>query len=462
MADLKDLLNEYLGLKKGESTKIVPYTEMLKKENRELAREDENLLPEIGQITEDVYQQTTPMTNEPLIVPKSEQIVPKNIETEINPKSSTIAPVKKQIIPTKITENDIETQNPPTQQEIPEAPKVSETEEPTSAQLWKQYLAMKQGVAEQQQRGNLADLIQGVSNAYSRAAGKSEMIVPEKYAAQAAAQQQNLQQMLKDYMGMKKLERIEQKEPSRKISTTFSDEKGNPLVESEGKLYNLKGELFTGKPQRSESPSLVFEREKLAALQEERLARREDREEDRRIRAEERRKLKPTEAEEVTGIDRTLETLDMISDMKRGVNTGKWAEKYQQSREWLPGTSKDTKFADLEQYSGMNLFDYVKAQSGAAYSERELQNLKNNMPNVGDDDTTFNTKLKNLKNIISKKRESKIKALQVAKKDVESLPTKQPTSAPTKQKYPVGTILKSGGKRYRIINDNQDVEEIKG
>jgi hypothetical protein len=137
-------------------------------------------------------------------------------------------------------------------------------------------------------------------------------------------------------------------------------------------------------------------------------------------------KLSDKQTKEVEGLDNVLSSLNEVELAKEGVNTGRYASSYQSGKDIIPGLEADQNFVALRQMSGTQLFDYVKEQSGVSYSVKELQELKNNMPTVDDDDNTFKTKLTTIRKIIERKRQNKLKALEGQGKDVSGFKQEQP------------------------------------
>lgn len=140
----------------------------------------------------------------------------------------------------------------------------------------------------------------------------------------------------------------------------------------------------------------------------------------------------------------TIQNMDQIAELKKKVNTGPLVEKYQQGLK-LVGT-QDPDYTTLQTASGLNLFEYIKNQSGAAYSDKELQTLKNNMPHIGDNDQEFDRKLSIVKQIVERKSNNTIESLQnlqgkvVPSGYMNSLPP-QSTQGPQEQ---VRTIMENG------------------
>jgi hypothetical protein len=163
-------------------------------------------------------------------------------------------------------------------------------------------------------------------------------------------------------------------------------------------------------------------------------------------------KLSDKQTAELEGLGNVMRSLDEVQAAKGGVNTGRYASAIQSGKEALPFSEADQDFVKLRQLSGTQLFDYVKSQSGVSYSVKELEQLKSNMPNVDDDDNTFLTKLNTVRDIVKRKQEEKIKALQGQGKDISGF-EKQ---APAKKAAP-GDIVTVKGKKYKVAEDGDSL-----
>lgn len=166
-------------------------------------------------------------------------------------------------------------------------------------------------------------------------------------------------------------------------------------------------------------------------------------------------KLSDKQTSELEGLDNALKALDEVETAKSGVNTGRYASAFQAGKDIIPGMEADPDFVALRQLSGTQLFDYVKAQSGVSYSAKELQQLKNNMPNEDDDDNTFMTKLNTVRKIIERKRQTKLGAFEKQGKNVKEF--KQEPSA---KKAVAGDIVTVKGKKYRVAEDGDTLVPV--
>ena len=163
-------------------------------------------------------------------------------------------------------------------------------------------------------------------------------------------------------------------------------------------------------------------------------------------------KLSDKQTAELEGLENVRRSLDEVQTAKEGVNTGRYASAIQSGVDLIPGIEPDQNFVALRQLSGTQLFDYVKNQSGVSYSVKELEQLKSNMPNVDDDDKTFLTKLNTVRDIVKRKQEEKVKALQGQGKDVSGF--KKQTTA---KKAVAGDIVTVKGKKYRVAEDGDSL-----
>lgn len=151
-------------------------------------------------------------------------------------------------------------------------------------------------------------------------------------------------------------------------------------------------------------------------------------------------KLSDKQTSEIEGLDNVLSSLNEVENAKTGVNTGRYAAAGQATLDLIPGVEADQNFVALRQMSGTQLFDYIKQQTGAAYSAKELQELENNMPNIKDDDETFMTKLKTVRKIVERKRQTKLNTLEKQGKNVKEF--KQEQSEETKPHPITGKMLR--------------------
>lgn len=171
---------------------------------------------------------------------------------------------------------------------------------------------------------------------------------------------------------------------------------------------------------------------------------------ERQIERQERKeaKLSDKQAKEVEGLDNVLSSLKEVESAKTGVNTGRYAAAGQKAIDLVPGMEADQNFVALRQMSGTQLFDYVKEQSGVSYSVKELEELKNNMPNVEDDDKTFITKLNTVRKIVERKKQTKLSTFEKQGKDVKEFKQEQPA-----KKAAAGDTVTVKGKKYKVAED---------
>ena len=114
-----------------------------------------------------------------------------------------------------------------------------------------------------------------------------------------------------------------------------------------------------------------------------------------------------------------FDSLNVIEQLKPGVNTGPIAAKYQEGKKYI--TKKDPKYVKLEGISGKALVEYMKSISGAAIAESEVQRLKNIVPNVDMDDEEFMIKLRQFRNELKRSIKSFIEANEAAGKNMDIL-----------------------------------------
>lgn len=166
-------------------------------------------------------------------------------------------------------------------------------------------------------------------------------------------------------------------------------------------------------------------------------------------------KLSDKQTSELEGLSNVMRSLDEVETAKSGVNTGRYAAALQAGKDIIPGMEADQDFVKLRQLSGTQLFDYVKAQSGVSYSVKELQQLKNNMPNEDDDDNTFMTKLNTVRGIVERKQQEKLKALGGQGKDISGFKQEQPA-----KKAAAGDIVTVKGKKYKVAEDGDTLVPV--
>ena len=114
-----------------------------------------------------------------------------------------------------------------------------------------------------------------------------------------------------------------------------------------------------------------------------------------------------------------FDSLNVIEQLKPGVNTGPIAAKYQEGKKYI--TKKDPKYVKLEGISGKALVEYMKSISGAAIAESEVQRLKNIVPNVDMDDEEFMIKLRQFRNELKRSIKSFIETNEAAGKNMDIL-----------------------------------------
>lgn len=169
-------------------------------------------------------------------------------------------------------------------------------------------------------------------------------------------------------------------------------------------------------------------------------------------------KLSDKQTSEIEGLDNALKALDEVEVAKSGVNTGRYASAFQAGKDIIPGMEADPDFVALRQLAGTQLFDYVKAQSGVSYSAKELQQLKNNMPNEDDDDNTFMTKLNTVRKIIERKRQTKLGAFKKQGKNVKEFKQEQPEESKKEDVFPK-TVTNKKTKETAIVENEQELKE---
>lgn len=172
---------------------------------------------------------------------------------------------------------------------------------------------------------------------------------------------------------------------------------------------------------------------------------------------EQKDELSDKQVETLTGFDNVLNTLTKIPELKSQVNTGPYASKIEGSKNYIPGMEASPDFTALQQLSGLNLFDYVKQQSGASYTVPELEALRKNSPNMDDDDKTFNVKLKNFMKVVEDKK-------QQFKDTASKTQGKRVPETRNQQKSPANSIdprVESFMKKNNIKDVNEAIKILK-
>jgi len=108
--------------------------------------------------------------------------------------------------------------------------------------------------------------------------------------------------------------------------------------------------------------------------------------------------LTPKQVEGRANMTNVLASIDRISALKKGVDTGPFADKWGRLTEYFDKQPQG--FTELKSETSDSLAKYVKALSGAQVSEMEAQRLGAIIPNTSDNDETFKKKLKIFKTIM--------------------------------------------------------------
>lgn len=138
------------------------------------------------------------------------------------------------------------------EQPLPTTPAETEI---SSKQIFDEYLKLRKERQDALKAAQLSDAIQTGTNIFATAA-KMPQYVRETNAMERVGGEKEAQNALQQYVEMRKAEREKNKEPTKIISKTFEDQVGNPLVESQGKLYNLDNTPFLGTP-RKRAPEIT-------------------------------------------------------------------------------------------------------------------------------------------------------------------------------------------------------------
>jgi hypothetical protein len=407
-----------------------------------------------------IQQDNAPLTPEELVALSEQQQAPV-IEEPIEPAEPAVPTITPPVVKAVSTTPKQELQQAPTAltEDLPKAP-ATETPMSKSEALMAEYNKLlgkgQEDLAEARSRdrmlkvgGALGDALATYINAQSQKNVKAPGVQVQQgaglgkiadmfatspeIASDVAARREA---MLKQYAELARGERSQARLKSEEERSRAADLRARELAQMqiEG---NLKAAGIRAGARGTEKP--------LTPYQEYMIGKSEKKE----------AKLSDKQTAELEGLGNVMRSLDEVEAAKSGVNTGRYASALQSGKEALPFSEADQDFVKLRQLSGTQLFDYVKAQSGVSYSVKELEQLKQNMPNVDDDDNTFVTKLNTVRDIIKRKQEEKVKALQGQGKDISGF--EKQTSA---KKASAGDVVTVKGKKYRVAEDGDSLIPI--
>jgi hypothetical protein len=398
-----------------------------------------------------IQQDNAPLTPEELVALSEQQQAPA-VEEPVEPTAPTITPPVVKAVPTTPKQ---ELQQTPTAltEDLPEPP-AQETPMSKSEALMAEYNKLlgkgQEDLAEARRRdrmlkvgGSLGDALATYLNARSQMNVKAPGVqvqqgaglgkVADMFATSpeiASDIAQRREAMMKQYAELAKGERSQAR-------LTSEEQRAEKRMQQEEKLTQAQIDAKLKAAQIAASSRGDKTRE-LTPYQERQIERQERKE----------AKLSDKQTTELEGINNVLKSLNEVETAKAGVNTGRYASTFQSGKEALPFSEADQDFVKLRQLSGTQLFDYVKNQSGVSYSVKELEQLKNNMPNVEDDDNTFMTKLKTVRGIVERKQKEKLSAFEKQGKNVSDFKQEQPA-----KKAAAGDTVTVKGKKYRVAED---------
>lgn len=121
--------------------------------------------------------------------------------------------------------------------------------------------------------------------------------------------------------------------------------------------------------------------------------------------------LSDKQTDSLAGFDSTLAGLNAISDYKSRVNTGPIADMAASSLEKVGMASDD--FTSLKVETENIKASFLKAMSGAQVSDAEARRLARIIPNVSDDDKTFNNKMRVFNNIVNRMKDAQVQSIAI-------------------------------------------------
>lgn len=138
------------------------------------------------------------------------------------------------------------------------------------------------------------------------------------------------------------------------------------------------------------------------------------------------------------------------------------------AKEYIPFTDEgmDPEFAKFKANAVEQLASYIKDKSGAQVSDKERAFLEGALPKVTDKPETFKAKLDMFKERLKMIQEGRLGSIKAQGKNVgefEKLLNAEDgiDKSTTKSSPSVGSIIRHKGKRYRVVNEAGDLEEVK-
>lgn len=162
--------------------------------------------------------------------------------------------------------------------------------------------------------------------------------------------------------------------------------------------------------------------------------------------------LSDKQTSEIAELNNIENMSNRIKEIKSKVNTGPVASRLKDLSSAVlgdtgPGVSQD--FIALRQLTGMNLADYIKSISAATVTDKERQILIKNIPNMNDDDTTFNTKMKEFEKTLNEVKQTKLTNIKKFQGKDVSGKKETPDSQVKAPQSPYGETVNRNGKIYK-------------
>lgn len=184
-------------------------------------------------------------------------------------------------------------------------------------------------------------------------------------------------------------------------------------------------------------------------------------------REKEKGELSDKQVEAVDSLDQTMGVIDEIDELKPAFGTGPLTSRVADFRR-ATGFD-DAKMTAFKQKLGRNLANYIRSMSGLAVTDQERAYLTTLVPNDKLDDAAFLESIKTFRNELERTKSRKLENFRRQGKEGVSAFTdknvgyKGELSEPPKQKDSkpsAGSVVTVKGKRYRVADDGDTLEEI--
>jgi hypothetical protein len=178
--------------------------------------------------------------------------------------------------------------------------------------------------------------------------------------------------------------------------------------------------------------------------------------------AQEKDELSDKQIDSMNAYEDTLKAFDRTKNLKDGVSTGP----IQDIRNAIARKVgwDDPKVSALRAQVTDTLSERLKYLSGTAVNEAEFKRLQITLPSMSDSPETFERLLNDAEKRIRESMEIRKKSYSKYQgKNIHGYtqPGQQAQQAPASSGPAIGSIIRNGNKRYRVINDKGDLEEVK-